>query len=576
MSTSTPTANASVRTVERLLARLRPDRPRRLEGRERRVEQALATVVLAGAVACAVALPSDRPLELTTVLACVVAFALAARVWLYVGGGCALATQLVLVPVLFVLPLGAVPLVVIAALVLAALPDAPAQPHRPLMAVGDAGYVFAPVAVLAAAGEPAVDLGRWELLAGAFAAQVVLDGSLSLAREWLGRGIRPVLQARVMGTVYAVDALLLPAGFLIAESTADQPLLVLATVPLSLLLAALARDRTKRLNAALDRLEELERERDRVRVAIHRTARSLGFSFDRGAMLEVALGTSVDAVAAAAGRARLVASAAAIAFEAVPHQPGAADCDALHEAERAALAGEPHASARSGGWSAMGRPLVARRDDGGEILGAIAVCRAGGPFAREQSDLFTYLAAQTAASIEAIDLHEQLRHPVMQDDLTGLANHRRFRELLGRQVENALRSRRPLSVLVIEVGDLRRINADAGFEAGDEVLCTAAAVIRDNLGSGAEAARLGGGTLAAALAETDLDTASALGDAIRSALAAQGMSGAAGVAELSARLATPEALIAAAEAARDEAVRAGRNRTVGFRGPYAGAASPPR
>jgi len=559
--------------VERLLARFRPDRPRRLAPRELRVERALAALVLGGAVACALAVPSDRPFAATTAVACVVAYAVAARVSLFVGGGCALATQLVFVPMLFVLPLGLVPAVAVAALVLSALPDAPAQPDRPLTSVGDAGYVFAPVAVLALAGEPAAAVAHWEPLVVAFVAQVCLDGVLSAAREWLGRGIPPEIQLRVMATVYAVDALLLPVGFVIAERAVDEPLAVLGTIPLSLLLAALARDRTRRLNAALDRLEELERERDRVRVAIHRTARSLGFSFDRRAMLEVALGTSVDAVAAAAGRARLAESTSPIAFEAVPQQPGALEAEPLDAVERAALAGEISPTADAAGWWAMARPLVAQREPEGAVLGAIAVCRAGGRFSREQSDLFTYLAAQTAASIETIDLHEQLRHPVTQDDLTGLANHRRFQELLRREVEHARAAQHPLSLLLIDVDDLRQVNADQGFEAGDEALRTAAAVVREHTKAEPEAARLGGSALAVVLADTNLDAASAVGDVIRAALALHDMTASVGIAELSARVATPEALIGAAEAARDEAKRAGRNRTVGFRGPYADTAS---
>jgi PleD family two-component response regulator len=41
-----------------------------------------------------------------------------------------------------------------------------------------------------------------------------------------------------------------------------------------------------------------------------------------------------------------------------------------------------------------------------------------------------------------------------------------------------------------------------------------------------------------------------------------------GVAELSSRIASDEALIFAAEAALDEAKRAGKDRSIGFRGPY--------
>ena len=572
MSTSTPTASADgfgVRSaVERLLALWRPDLPRRLEPRERRVEQLLAGLVLAGGITAALALPSDRPLTLSTTVACLAAFAVAASVSLYVGGGCALATQLVFVPMLFVLPLGAVPLLVAAGIVLAAMPAmiAARNTDRLFMALGDAGYAFAPVVVLAIAGEPPPVLAHWEPLAAAFAAQIVLDGALSVGREWLGRGIRPAVQLGVMATVYGVDALLTPIGFLFAERAVDTPLIVLATLPLSLLLAALARDRTRRLNAAFERLEALERERDRVRVAIHRTARSLGYSHDRRAMLEVALGTTVDAVAGAAGRARLAESADGITFEAVPYQPGAADCEALAAVERAALAGDPAPSVSAGGWTAIARPLVACHEPGRAILGAIAVCRAGGRFAREQIDLFSYLATQTAASIEAIGLHEQLRHPVIQDHLTGLANRQRLQALLRAEVDEAQRLRQPLSVLVVELEGLRELNAQAGFEAGDEALRIGAAVMREHAGPTIEPARLGGATLAVVLPRMGIGDVSALGDAVAAALAWHGISARSGSAELSPRVAGAEALLAAAEAARDEARRAGNHRTVAFRG----------
>jgi len=567
MSTSTPTARASD-GVEQLLARSRPDRPRRLSDRELRVELTLAALVLVAAGACAALLPSDRSVDLAALAASVLAFAVSTRVRLYVGGGSALATQLVFVPMLFLLPLAVVPLAVVIALVAGALPGVFGRRREPrvrvLTAIGDAGYALAPVAVLSAASEPVADIAQWKVLAVAFVAQVALDCGLSVAREWLGRGIRPALQLRVMATVYAVDALLLPVGLITAEAVAREPRGVLATLPLALLLAALARDRTRRVNAALDRLAELERERERVRVAIHRTARSLGYSLDRGAMLEVALGTAVDAVAASAGRARLAGSPESLVFEAVPRRPGEGDSDALLTVEQAALGGEATASNDEHGVWAIGGPLLASRDP--EILGALAVCRADGPFTREQSELFAYLAAQTAASIEAIDLHERLRNPEFQDELTGLANHRRFRELLSADVEGSLRCARPLSVLLIELDDLRRINAERGFAAGDETLVATADVLREQAGD--EPARIGGGTLAVTLADSTLDVAVAVGGELQAELARRGLSASIGIASLSNRVATTEALIAGAEAACREARRAGKGRLAGFRGPY--------
>ncbi|MBE2317286.1 GGDEF domain-containing protein [Solirubrobacter sp. CPCC 204708] len=567
MSTSTPTARAEG-GVEELLARSRPDRPRGLSERELRVELALAALVAGGALAAAVALPSARSLDVGSLVAGVFAFAVCTHVRLYVGGGSALATQLVFVPLLFLLPLGLVPLVVVVALVCGALPEVLAgrqSPSRLLTAVGDAGYAFAPVVVLSAAGEPDAATGQWAVLAAAFAAQIALDCVLSVGREWLGRGIRPSLQLRVMLTVYAVDATLVPAGLVTATAAAHEPLGVLATLPLALLLAALARDRTQRVNAALDRLDEVERERERVRVAIHRTARSLGYSLDRDAMLEVALGTAVDAVAGTAGRARLAGALESSVFEAVPARSGDADSEALLSVERAALAGDATASSDDHGLWAIGRPLLASRDP--VILGALAVCRTSGPFSREQSELLAYLAAQTAASIEAIDLHERLRNPDLQDELTGLANHRRFRDLLHADVQRACASGRPLSVLVVELDDLRRLNAEHGFAAGDEALLVAAAVMRAH--TGADAARIGAGTLAAVLTGADLDACAAAGREVQAALLQRGLSASVGVADASRRLTTPEALIAGAEAACRQARAAGEGRLAAFRGPYA-------
>jgi hypothetical protein len=168
---------------------------------------------------------------------------------------------------------------------------------------------------------------------------------------------------------------------------------------------AVARDRNRRLDEALDRLAALERERDRVREAIRRTGRSLGYSLDRQTVLEVAVGTAVDAVGGAAGRARLAGSGQAMTFEAVPHEPGGAESVALLAAERAALAGHTGVAEACDGWWAIARPLTSGR----RPVGAVAACRATGPFSDDEAELFAYLVAQAAASLETIDLNELLQ-----------------------------------------------------------------------------------------------------------------------------------------------------------------------
>src|SRR4051794_5985373 len=205
--------------LDRLLEQARPHRPRRLAPRELRVEALSAAALVVVAAAMAVLVSSPRSPSPATFAVYAALYLAAARVRLYVGAGAVLPTQLVFVPMLFALPLGVVPLVVVASLAASALIDvARGRLHgeRLLTAVGDGWYAVAPAAVLALTGGPPPELHHWPLFVAAFAAQLALDVVASTAREWAGRAIRPGLQLRVMASVYAIDALLAPLGLVIA------------------------------------------------------------------------------------------------------------------------------------------------------------------------------------------------------------------------------------------------------------------------------------------------------------------------------------------------------------------------
>jgi diguanylate cyclase (GGDEF)-like protein len=72
---------------------------------------------------------------------------------------------------------------------------------------------------------------------------------------------------------------------------------------------------------------------------------------------------------------------------------------------------------------------------------------------------------------------ERLRDLVVRDNLTSLYNHRFFHYRLNSEIQRAKRYHRPLSLLILDVDDFRRINARYGHLAGDEVLRGIAATI---------------------------------------------------------------------------------------------------
>jgi len=121
-------------------------------------DRLLAAVLGGGFLAVALPLsfllPSSRSPSALVVLGLVGAYAAAFRLDFEVGAGFAVPTELVLVPMLFVLPLGLVPICVAAAILLARVVDGARRAfhvERTLLGIADAWYVVGPVVVLAAA-----------------------------------------------------------------------------------------------------------------------------------------------------------------------------------------------------------------------------------------------------------------------------------------------------------------------------------------------------------------------------------------------------------------------------------------
>ena len=93
----------------------------------------------------------------------------------------------------------------------------------------------------------------------------------------------------------------------------------------------------------------------------------------------------------------------------------------------------------------------------------------------------------------------------MTDELTGLSNNRRFRELISKEAARAERFGHELSLIMLDIDDFKQINDTYGHLQGDEVLRMVGRVLHLESRGVDEPARYGGEEFAVALPETGLD-----------------------------------------------------------------------
>jgi HD-GYP domain-containing protein (c-di-GMP phosphodiesterase class II) len=258
MSTAAPLPSRSVLLDPEEQRVIEEQRARRLSRLARR--ELLSIFVFAGgflvvAAALAVLLPSDRSPALPAVLLLIVSYAAAFRLDFEVGGGSAVPTELILVPMLFVLPIGLVPLAVAAGIVLASLEECARGSLRfgrvPIRVV-NAWHAVGPALLLGLAGERGPSLSDWPLYVLALASQFGVDALSTAGREWLALGVRPAVQLRAMLWVYAIDAGLAPVGLAVAFASQDSPYGVVLALPLVGLLSVFARERRVRIDHELE------------------------------------------------------------------------------------------------------------------------------------------------------------------------------------------------------------------------------------------------------------------------------------------------------------------------------------
>jgi HD-GYP domain-containing protein (c-di-GMP phosphodiesterase class II) len=239
--------------VERRLARRRALAGRGLNTRSLWSALVVLVVFAAGATAEASQLHASRSPSVFVALALVAAYAVAYRNGFEVRTGLALPTTLVLVPMLFLLPLGYVPLFVAGAMLLGRLREVVrVSPTRALLVAPDAFHVLGPVLVLGLAHATTPNLRDAPIYLAALVAQFTLDFVVGASRDWYVNDARPGSQLPFIGWAFLVDLALAPIGLAVAFAATSHPAAVVLALPLIGLMAEFARERRVRIDHALE------------------------------------------------------------------------------------------------------------------------------------------------------------------------------------------------------------------------------------------------------------------------------------------------------------------------------------
>ena len=185
------------------------------------------------------------------------------------------------------------------------------------------------------------------------------------------------------------------------------------------------------------------------------------------------------------------------------------------------------------------------------------------------------LRARVRSHLSAKGTQDRFAELSRVDALTGIANRRRFDEVLATEWRRNLRQRTPLSLVMCDIDYFKAFNDSHGHVAGDRCLrCVALAIAGAMRRPTDIAVRYGGEEFAALLTATDLDGARRVAEAMRANVARTATTDEAGTSErvtISCGVASivpsdgaaPTTLVERADARLYEAKAAGRNRVAG-------------
>ena len=127
--------------------------------------------------------------------------------------------------------------------------------------------------------------------------------------------------------------------------------------------------------------------------------------------------------------------------------------------------------------SEMAVPLVV----GGNVIGVLDVeSRETNRFSEQDLWFLSSLAAQASLAIDRAKLYKQLSDQAVRDTLTGLYNRRYCEDFVQNQAKELLLNGTPVSIIMVDINGLKRVNDTYGHSSGDILLIEIADFLKQN------------------------------------------------------------------------------------------------
>jgi len=136
-------------------------------------------------------------------------------------------------------------------------------------------------------------------------------------------------------------------------------------------------------------------------------------------------------------------------------------------------------------------------------------------FSQLDTEIIKIFASQVTLAIINKTYLEKIYQTAITEDLTGLYNQGYFYKRLEEEISRARRFKHSLSLVFIDLDDLKKVNDSFGHLAGDKVLKRVSKIVQESIRKIDIPARYGGDEIVTVLPETDASSARILAERIR-------------------------------------------------------------